>query len=69
MTGLRYTPNYKNNNNNNTNKDKKEPLFLICDPEAIRTLDLLLRRQLLYPTELRSHYLIFNLTADIKAFI
>src|SRR6187431_511416 len=54
MTGLRYTP---NNKNNNTNKTKKgTSLFLSCDPEAIRTLDLLLRRQLLYPAELRSQY-------------
>ena len=29
----------------------------LCDPDAIRTRDLLLRRQLLYPAELRNHFL------------
>ncbi len=32
-------------------------LFLKCDSVWIRTKDLLLRRQLLYPTELRNHWL------------
>ncbi len=31
-------------------------LYLLCDPDAIRTHDLLLRRQLLYPAELRNQY-------------
>ena len=30
-------------------------VMLFCDPAAIRTQDLLLRRQLLYPAELRGH--------------
>ena len=36
---------------------KKASGFLeaFCDPAAIRTQDLLLRRQLLYPAELRGH--------------
>jgi hypothetical protein len=29
-------------------------VFYFCDPDAIRTRDLLLRRQLLYPAELRN---------------
>jgi hypothetical protein len=31
-------------------------LNFISDPEWIRTIDLLLRRQLLYPAELRNHF-------------
>ncbi len=33
--------------------DKQKTDFLFCDPDTIRTCDLLLRRQLLYPAELR----------------
>ena len=29
----------------------------VCDPDAIRTRDRLLRRQLLYPAELPDHYI------------
>ena len=42
-------------------KKKSEiALTLLCDPVWIRTKDLLLRRQLLYPAELRDHFY-FNL--------
>ncbi len=34
----------------------EEILQVTCDPVWIRTKDLLLRRQLLYPAELRDHH-------------
>ncbi len=42
-------------------RNKKRPLLcrnLSCDPARIRTWDPQLRRLLLYPTELRDHYLL-----------
>lgn len=48
----------------NLSKTKKpfnllKGLSLLCGLVAIRTQDLLLRRQLLYPAELRNHNLLF----------
>ena len=38
----------------------------LCDPDWIRTNDLLLRRQLLYPTELPDHF--FKCAANLRHF-
>jgi hypothetical protein len=35
-------------------------ILFSSDPDWIRTSDLLLRRQLLYPAELRNHYSFYN---------
>ncbi len=45
-----------------------ETLYCTCDPDWIQTNDLLLRRQLLYSTELPDHFLFINSlpTLDFK---
>ena len=42
-------------------------LYAFCDPEAIRTLDLLLRRQLLYPAELPDPLLKQNRQSAVRS--
>ena len=36
-------------------------LLIVCDRDRIRTCDRLLRRQMLYPAELRDHIILFQL--------
>ena len=48
----------RNEKNFNLSTNKKSPAFLqnfFCEPGRIRTFDRLLRREVLYPAELRAH--------------
>jgi hypothetical protein len=72
ILGLKHQKSIKNQEWNKMAETKKttENSGFVCDPRRIRTFDLLLRRQLLYPAELwnqRSFYkkLIKNFVAGL----
>ena len=52
--------------NGKISKKNKKTLIYNGDPGTIRTYDLLLRRQLLYPAELRGHTLSLFYTESIR---